>query len=313
MHLVVAYNDIKPEQIIHNKGNGADKPAAKVYPFFWAAKDRLNDPTAFLVRYELGTSSSTHYHAADQMQVVVEGKGVLGHHHELGPYHVHFARAYTPYGPLVPDKTEGWGFITLRARADPEGAQRLSVAREKLAQVPNRHPWQITRPVGFPQLDGQSLVGAPIDGLSNDDGLFGIALRMAPGATTVTPDASGGDGQYVLALKGSFVHAGKECKALSVVFIRPHEDRFEIKAGPDGLEALVLNFPKVGTTQSSRAKGNGGALRTLQCILCGFVYNEKNGIPDDGIAPGTRWEDVPEDWTCSDCGAAKKDFEMAEI
>lgn len=49
------------------------------------------------------------------------------------------------------------------------------------------------------------------------------------------------------------------------------------------------------------------------CVLCGLVYNEQDGWPDDGIAPGTRWEDVPEDWVCPDCGASKADFEMTEI
>ncbi len=46
------------------------------------------------------------------------------------------------------------------------------------------------------------------------------------------------------------------------------------------------------------------------CILCGFVYEEALGIPDEGIAPGTRWEDVPADWTCPHCSATKADFEM---
>lgn len=32
------------------------------------------------------------------------------------------------------------------------------------------------------------------------------------------------------------------------------------------------------------------------CLVCGFIYDESNGMPEDGIAPGTRWEDVPEDW-----------------
>ena len=49
------------------------------------------------------------------------------------------------------------------------------------------------------------------------------------------------------------------------------------------------------------------------CILCGFVYDEAEGIPDEGIAPGTRWQDVPEDWCCPDCGATKDDFEMIPI
>lgn len=50
-----------------------------------------------------------------------------------------------------------------------------------------------------------------------------------------------------------------------------------------------------------------------QCIVCGLIYNEAEGWPDDGIAPGTLWQDVPEDWLCPDCGVGKSDFEMIEI
>jgi rubredoxin len=49
------------------------------------------------------------------------------------------------------------------------------------------------------------------------------------------------------------------------------------------------------------------------CVVCGFIYNEAEGWPADGIAPGTRWEDVPETWTCPDCGVTKADFEMIEL
>lgn len=49
-----------------------------------------------------------------------------------------------------------------------------------------------------------------------------------------------------------------------------------------------------------------------ECIVCGLVYDEKDGWPDDGIAPGTKWEDVPEDWLCPDCGVGKEDFELIE-
>lgn len=49
------------------------------------------------------------------------------------------------------------------------------------------------------------------------------------------------------------------------------------------------------------------------CIVCGWVYDEAKGWPADGIAPGTRWEDVPEDWLCPDCQVTKADFEMLEI
>ena len=54
-------------------------------------------------------------------------------------------------------------------------------------------------------------------------------------------------------------------------------------------------------------------MRKWQCIVCGFVYDEAEGIPEDAIAPGTRWEDVPEAWECPECGVRKSDFEMVLI
>jgi rubredoxin len=48
------------------------------------------------------------------------------------------------------------------------------------------------------------------------------------------------------------------------------------------------------------------------CTLCGYVYDPEAGDPDNGVAPGTKWEDVPEDWECPVCGASKDDFEKEE-
>lgn len=49
------------------------------------------------------------------------------------------------------------------------------------------------------------------------------------------------------------------------------------------------------------------------CIVCGWIYDEAKGWPDDGIAPGTKWEDVPSEWMCPECQVGKADFEMIEI
>ena len=54
-------------------------------------------------------------------------------------------------------------------------------------------------------------------------------------------------------------------------------------------------------------------MKTYMCLICGWIYNEADGSPDEGIAPGTRWEDVPITWTCPECGAQKTDFDMVEI
>jgi rubredoxin len=54
-------------------------------------------------------------------------------------------------------------------------------------------------------------------------------------------------------------------------------------------------------------------LKRLICLGCGFSYDEALGLPNHGLAPGTRWADVPEDWVCPDCGTLKSGFEMVEI
>jgi rubredoxin len=53
--------------------------------------------------------------------------------------------------------------------------------------------------------------------------------------------------------------------------------------------------------------------KSWMCVVCGWIYHEEEGAPDDGIPPGTVWDDVPESWVCPDCGAGKEDFEMVEI
>jgi len=49
-----------------------------------------------------------------------------------------------------------------------------------------------------------------------------------------------------------------------------------------------------------------------ECTVCGYVYDPELGDPDGGIAPGTRFEDIPDDWVCPVCGAAKSEFRKLE-
>ncbi|WP_305907778.1 rubredoxin [Methylomarinum sp. Ch1-1] len=50
--------------------------------------------------------------------------------------------------------------------------------------------------------------------------------------------------------------------------------------------------------------------RQYKCKTCGHIYDEAKGDPDSGIAPGTRWEDLPDDWECPQCGAVKVMFTL---
>jgi len=310
MTLVVSYDDIGSDRIKRNPGgNGA--PASTNYRFFVATPETPAAPSAFLAQYGPGDKSTAHYHAVDQFQILVKGSGHLGRH-EVSPYYLHFSRAYTPYGPLHADAETGWTFMTLRTRYDA-GAQRLPGALEKLKQIADRKPWQVTTQAIFPDQNG-AITYADMPEIRDEQGLSACAFTMAPNAITLAPVPSNGDGQYIVALDGSVLHDGSEKKAMTVIFVKPDEPAFEIKAGPGGLKGVILNFPRVAPRAADApAPVAGNGFKKWQCVLCAFYYDEALGLPDEGIAPGTRWEDVPESWTCPDCAAGKSDFEMVEV
>ncbi|SGZ98206.1 Rubredoxin [Bathymodiolus thermophilus thioautotrophic gill symbiont] len=54
-------------------------------------------------------------------------------------------------------------------------------------------------------------------------------------------------------------------------------------------------------------------MKKYKCMVCGWIYDEAIGSSKEGIAPGTKWEDVPSDWVCPDCGVSKDQFDMIEI
>jgi len=53
-------------------------------------------------------------------------------------------------------------------------------------------------------------------------------------------------------------------------------------------------------------------MKKCECQVCGYVYDSVVGDEENAIAPGTSFEDLPDDWTCPDCGVGKEDFEVLE-
>lgn len=271
--------------------------------FFVAGKGEVELPQAFLAESTPLRVLRPHYHEVDQFQLIVSGDGRLGRH-ELAPYRVHYARAYTPYGPIT-NGANGLGFLTLRAHPVPGPGQDIPANLEKLKQVPDRRPWQIT---GVPEFDA-SRPGQwrPVAGVQNDEGLAVHTMVLGAGQQVVAPDPRNGDGQYVIVLEGTLRHAGREVGAIAAAFLRPHDGPLELIAGDRGLRAMALNFPRrhcLGLAPGAQAVQG----ERWQCELCAFSYDEALGIPEEGIAPGTRWKDLPETWRCPDCFAGKEDF-----
>ena len=52
-------------------------------------------------------------------------------------------------------------------------------------------------------------------------------------------------------------------------------------------------------------------MKKYRCTICGYIYDEAEGDPDNGIAPETKWEDLPADWVCLKSGAGKVEFSPA--
>ena len=303
---IAAFHDVKAHRQERVLWNGARGWQTR---FITPPQGVVDHPAAFLVEGTQERVIRPHYHQVDQFQVVVRGAGTLGRH-PLALHAVHFTRAHTPYGPILFDE-DGLGFLTLRAHWDP-GAQYIPDKKEQLQQVPNRRPWQTTE---VPRFGGASPVALrPFERIRDERGLAAYALTLQAHTTCSAPDVSATGGQYIIVTKGSVVYEGKPHAALTIIFVKPQEHAFRLEAGPAGVEALVLSFPRKEIAAAIvPMQADSLRHRVWQCDLCAFSYDEAKGLPEDGIAPGTRWEDIPEDWMCPDCATSKRDFQMREI
>ena len=59
-------------------------------------------------------------------------------------------------------------------------------------------------------------------------------------------------------------------------------------------------------------RGTEDTMKKYICKVCGYVYDPEVGDPDNGVQPGTAFEDIPDDWVCPLCGGGKEDFEPKE-
>lgn len=273
------------------------------------SKDQPNLAQAWLLECTPQRLLRAHYHGTDQFQVIINGEGTMGKH-KLTPNLVHFSRAYTPYGPIIwSDK--GLGLLTIRPRKDALGApQFMPDSREKLYAVPHRKPWQLSAMVDYPEAEKAGGL-IPVENLHDDTGLGVYTAKLKPGARLACPHPGNTDGQFVLVMGGSLMYQNRSWNAFSIVYVTPDENAFTLQAGDQGMEVMVLNFPARPDSTGRHTGAVSDAKptnRKFLCELCAFVYDEAQGLPDEGIAPGTRWEDVPENWKCPDCSATKNDF-----
>jgi rubredoxin len=272
----------------------------------WFLKPAPNTrlPQAFLVEYAPARVLRTHYHDVDEFQIVVAGSGTFGHH-EVGVGVVHFARAFTPYGPITAG-AGGLSFLTLRAQRDSAGPQKFPEMRDALEKIEGRRPFQIAQQVVFDAEKDEVSMHA----LARfaHAGMHAWTIELPPGIAARLPGADRSAGQFVAVLQGSLVLDGRGVDAPVVTWVESDEERMRVAAGPMGARLVVLNFPLASAATVDRLAPTSGR---WDCTLCGFSYDESIGQAERGIAPGTPWSDLPQDWRCDDCDAPKSDFVRA--
>ena len=193
-------------------------------------------PMAFLVEQDPGEVANAHFHQADQFQVVVAGEGTLGTH-AVQPVTVHFAGAFTAYGPIHAGAA-GLTYFTLRNGFDP-GARYMMRAENRAglrAVSGRRHREAVAGPLG----DGgsASLLGP------EPDGMAAWRYILTPGEPLCGPAPDNGRGQYWLVVAGSAHCDTKTLGPLSCAFVHPEDPPFQASGGPAGATLLAMQFPR---------------------------------------------------------------------
>jgi len=197
-------------------------------------------PTVFLVEQPPGSILPTHFHRQNQFQVIVSGSGMIGRH-PLRPVAVHYAGAYTGYGPLTAGP-EGLSYFTIRAVYE-RGANFLPNPQHPMVKGPKRQvhcpPIDTLKPGRLVRLRG-TLCHELLNGQT--DNLRVTAYAVPPGGTLSLPPPGGG-GQFQLVLAGT-ASAGStclsrwECRYVHTAIAAP-----DLLAGDDGVQMLVLQMP----------------------------------------------------------------------
>jgi hypothetical protein len=196
-------------------------------------------PQVFLVDYpgKAGVAVRPHFHSVDQFQVFFNG-GRVGKH-EIGRHLVHYADAYTSYGPIV-DDGDGVTYLTVRARPD-SGPKYMPESRSRRPAGAGGRQLTVHRDtdsLGKAKDGAQWLLG-PFD-----DGLAIRAARLRAGED-LPPARPAGDGTIYLLLDGTLTDVGRGGAhgATTVVTAGPGEVT-GVRAAGDGALVLCLSFPE---------------------------------------------------------------------
>lgn len=205
-------------------------------------------PTVFLVEQPPNAVLAPHFHTQNQFQVVKDGSGTLGPH-AVGPGSVHYAGAFTGYGPLVAGPA-GLSYFTIRAVYET-GAHFMPLARDKLKRGPKRHAQGPQHePLAPEALDALASVRR-VQLIAPQDDLEAFALQLPPFRQLEMLSKPRGSGQFQLVLAGALETPQGRLQAWESRYLSADEEPGGCAAGASGLHLLVLQMPATAPEYAS--------------------------------------------------------------
>lgn len=194
-------------------------------------------PTVFLAEQPANVTLRTHFHGANQFQLVTHGGGTIGKD-QLVPRAVHYAGAFTGYGPIVAGP-EGLKYFTIRCLF--ETGNKTSI--DEMVRGPKRHltaapPQAITDQ----QLRALAEVEEHVMIAPQEDCVAATLLRVPPNGETIGPDPARAHGQFFFVTQGTLRHQDLTLAAWESVFVSRDEPALRLVAGDAGVELLCLEF-----------------------------------------------------------------------
>ena len=196
------------------------------------AKVVRDEPTAFITRRPPNDVTFPHFHELNQFQLFVEGHGRIGKH-PLQPDTVHYADAFTPYGPIVASDDEGLAFMTLRAQTSNGGAFRMPGSRSQLERRAGRALTVLADTSAVPDRMEELI---PL----TEDGVEATMLPVAAGATVTPTDRVPSRDRFLVVMSGSL--AGDGLGRYACRFLPAGESVPALTGGSGGAGVLFLAF-----------------------------------------------------------------------
>jgi hypothetical protein len=209
-----------------------------------------DDPQVYVVEMDANSDLAPHFHQVDQFQIVVSGNGTFGRK-AVAPIALHYADHHTAYGPINAG-VGGLSYFTIRARSDPGGIWLDTPESKEMLNRPTKKRHLLPTGIAIstePVLANRSAVALEnlLEKTDDSDGLGAFMLRMGHGMKATGPDPKATGGQFYLVVNGNMQLDGVNYGAWSTIYATPDDMPVEVSAGNEGLEVMILNFPRTQT------------------------------------------------------------------